>query len=200
MTCQRPVQSLIFIVISLLASSCGPGQFLGPTITPSPTFTPTPTITPSPTPTLTPTITPTSTSTQAKLEGGNIAGRLFASQNKQPLYGAYVRLFNPDSNDEVAEIQADTDGQFVMDSVNPGLYTIAVFWEISDLNAWPCSTMPPLGKISFSSANKANITAGENWVLALGHPEEGKAVILLQGEVSIKASDSITLDITVISC
>jgi len=51
------------VVISLLVSSCGPGQFLGPTITPSPTFTLTPTITPSPTPTLTPTRTPTPTIT-----------------------------------------------------------------------------------------------------------------------------------------
>jgi hypothetical protein len=49
--------------MSLIVSSCGPGQFLGPTITASPTSTPTPTITPSPTPTLTPTITPTPTPT-----------------------------------------------------------------------------------------------------------------------------------------
>jgi len=51
------------LMISMLLSGCGPGQFLGPTITPSPTSTLTPTITPSPTPTQTstPTITVTPT-------------------------------------------------------------------------------------------------------------------------------------------
>lgn len=58
------------LVITLLVSACGPGQFLGPTVTPSSTatLTPTPTqiftetstatITPSPTATLTPTPVP----------------------------------------------------------------------------------------------------------------------------------------------
>ena len=54
---------LPIVLISLLVSSCGPRQFLGPTITPSPTFTLTLTITPTPTPTLTPTRTPTPTIT-----------------------------------------------------------------------------------------------------------------------------------------
>lgn len=55
--------STAFVIFA--ASGCGPGQFLGPTITPSPTLTLTPTITPSttPTPTLTPTRTPTPTIT-----------------------------------------------------------------------------------------------------------------------------------------
>jgi len=60
---QRLSRQLILVVISLLVSSCGPGQLFGPTITPSPTATLTPTITPSPTLTRTPTSTPTPTIT-----------------------------------------------------------------------------------------------------------------------------------------
>ena len=54
---------LLIFCCAFLLVSCGPGQLLGPTITPSPTntSTPTPTNTPSPTPTSTPTQIPTST-------------------------------------------------------------------------------------------------------------------------------------------
>ena len=37
------------LILSLALSGCGPGQFLGPTMTPTPSFTPTPTLTPTPT-------------------------------------------------------------------------------------------------------------------------------------------------------
>lgn len=64
-----------FLAISLLLSACGPGQWLGPTLTPTFTSTPSPTLTPTPTatstptptatftPTLTPSLTPTATIT-----------------------------------------------------------------------------------------------------------------------------------------
>ena len=52
------MKKIWIVLISLLISACAPGQFLGPTITPSPTATAAPTITPSPMPTLTPTQTP----------------------------------------------------------------------------------------------------------------------------------------------
>lgn len=56
-------KTLFFIIclllISVLLVSCGPGQFLGPTITPTPTITLTPTMTP--TPALTATAMPTPT-------------------------------------------------------------------------------------------------------------------------------------------
>ena len=53
------------LVISFFVSGCGPGQLLGPTLTPTPTNTSTPTNTPTPTttPTTTPTITPAPTAT-----------------------------------------------------------------------------------------------------------------------------------------
>jgi hypothetical protein len=55
-------------VASLFISSCGPGQLLGPTITPTPTatLTATPTFTATPTSTATPTLTPTLTPTPTK--------------------------------------------------------------------------------------------------------------------------------------
>jgi hypothetical protein len=51
----------LLLVVFLATTGCGPGQFLGPTITPIPTDTPAPTATSSPTPTQPPTITPTVT-------------------------------------------------------------------------------------------------------------------------------------------
>ena len=51
------------LALSLIISGCGPGQLLGPTLTPTPTSTATPTLTPTPTLTLTPTPTLTLTPT-----------------------------------------------------------------------------------------------------------------------------------------
>lgn len=56
---RRSLKPLGFLLAGLLSmllisSGCGPGQLLGPTVTPSPTFTATPTSTPAPTPTPTP--------------------------------------------------------------------------------------------------------------------------------------------------
>jgi len=45
---------LWFSVLSMILSACGPGQFLGPTLTPTPTITPMPTDTPTPAATDTP--------------------------------------------------------------------------------------------------------------------------------------------------
>ncbi len=64
---------IVLIAFSLIATSCGPGQLFGPTITPTPTntLTPTPTstITPSPTSTPTPTATPSPTPSCAVKNG-----------------------------------------------------------------------------------------------------------------------------------
>lgn len=58
--------ALILLFVPLLLSACGPGQLLGPTLTPTPTITPTFTLTSTPTATFTPTLTltPTATFTQ----------------------------------------------------------------------------------------------------------------------------------------
>ena len=51
----------VLLAVFLTVTGCGPGQFLGPTMTPIPTDTPNPTATSSPTPTYTPTSAPTAT-------------------------------------------------------------------------------------------------------------------------------------------
>ncbi len=61
---------ILLTLFSLFLSACGPGQLLGPTLTPTPTRTSTPTststltLTPTPTLTYTPTITPSAASTR----------------------------------------------------------------------------------------------------------------------------------------
>lgn len=64
--------SLSLLILSVLLSGCGPGQFLGPTVTPTATMTPIPTATPTPTKTSTPTstLTPTPTPTPVPQELG----------------------------------------------------------------------------------------------------------------------------------
>jgi len=59
----RKVFAFFVFAFSLLFSGCGPGQLLGPTITPTPTSTSTPTPTSTPTATFTPTATATATFT-----------------------------------------------------------------------------------------------------------------------------------------
>ena len=55
--------SFLVLLLSLLLSSCGAGQVLGPTLTPNPTSTNTPTLTPTSTKTPIPTVTPLPTNT-----------------------------------------------------------------------------------------------------------------------------------------
>ncbi|MFZ2096530.1 MAG: hypothetical protein WAV05_07810, partial [Anaerolineales bacterium] len=68
MNAKQPTAGICFFIVGLLAigtgiSSCGPGQLLGPTLTPTPTNTPVPTNTATATNTATPTNTPLPTST-----------------------------------------------------------------------------------------------------------------------------------------
>jgi hypothetical protein len=49
--------TILVLIVTMVVSSCGPGQLFGSTPTITPTITPTPTTTP--TPTITPTVTPT---------------------------------------------------------------------------------------------------------------------------------------------
>ena len=64
--------ALCLLVLSMLVSGCGPGQVLGPPVTPTFTATPIPTATPRPTKTSTPTatLTPTPTHTPVPQELG----------------------------------------------------------------------------------------------------------------------------------
>lgn len=61
----------ILLVVFLTVTGCGPGQFLGPTLTPTPTNTLTPTATNTPAPTPTPTRIPTRTPIPTLMGGGS---------------------------------------------------------------------------------------------------------------------------------
>lgn len=60
---RRYVVFVSLVIVSLVLTSCGPGQLLGPKPTATPTATATSTATPTPTATNTPTATPTPTAT-----------------------------------------------------------------------------------------------------------------------------------------
>ena len=70
-----PIKSMsklvLLLTLSWIISSCGPGQFLGPTMTPTPTNTLPPTATKTPAPTRTPTRKPTQTSIPTPMGGGS---------------------------------------------------------------------------------------------------------------------------------
>jgi hypothetical protein len=54
MNTKQRITVVLVLAISLIVSSCAPGQLFGPTITPTPTMTPTSTMTPTELPTSTP--------------------------------------------------------------------------------------------------------------------------------------------------
>lgn len=119
-------RQLILAVISLLVSSCGPGQLFGPTITPSPmptltpTLTPTSTITPTPTSTPTPTITPTPTPVAATFDDNlcdikgsftldgtlslNAASTLEQAVEKESRYALFFNGFSKDSKPHFMDV------------------------------------------------------------------------------------------------
>lgn len=77
------------ITVGLLTSGCGPGQLLGPTITPSPTPTSTPTSTPTRTPTPVPTATLTPTPVPVCNPGNVVQG---STDTDLPGYMDIVRV------------------------------------------------------------------------------------------------------------
>jgi hypothetical protein len=73
----------LLLVVFLAATGCGPGQFLGPTMTPIPTDTPSPTATSSPTPTGTPTTAPTATARPTRIPDAIIFSDTFEDNSNQ---------------------------------------------------------------------------------------------------------------------
>ena len=121
--CKRKLTSVIFLcAMSLLITSCGPGQILGPafTTTPTSTFTPTPTatFTPTATPTNTPTVTPTATPTPRP----SVFGTLVDMETDSPLVGARVLLCKVDSEGT----QCTVDEQLVDITDDQGVFEIPV--------------------------------------------------------------------------
>jgi hypothetical protein len=84
---------LSFLVF-LTATSCGPGQFLGPTMTPIPTDTPNPTVTNSPTPTGTPTTAPTATARPTRVPDTIIFRDTFEDTSNQWELANFTKIEN----------------------------------------------------------------------------------------------------------
>src|SRR5512134_3840588 len=93
--------TFVLLVVGFVLASCGPGQFLGPTVTPTPTVTASPSLTPTPTETSTPTataipptatVTPTSTPIPQKILIRRKCGRDYIATADKPLklfYGGW---------------------------------------------------------------------------------------------------------------
>jgi hypothetical protein len=113
-------------LVSLLISSCGPGQLLGSTLTPTATSTSTPTLAPTATFTPTPTLTPTPTPTPS---GGILRGSFLGVRNYQPVAKSAIILCLIISENSCV-IKADLvtitnkNGEFELTSVPAGSYII----------------------------------------------------------------------------
>jgi len=148
---QKSLRLLSLLLISLLLSSCGPGQFLGPTITPSPTPTLTPTIThtPSPTATSTPTPTPSPTpvpptvlgelmDTEGAIIGAEIKLTKYQDEDCVNLAKSGETLSDSDMQNfeacvtpDFASTTSGTEGEYRFSNIEPGWYHMDITWTLS---------------------------------------------------------------------
>lgn len=104
---------LVFaIVIGFTSLACGPGQLLGPTLTPTPT----------PTLTATPTLTPTPTETP--IPGGIISGRVYLMDRDEPVHTTVSLMRN--LVEVVDSTSTDEDGRYSFLVEEPDGYAIRV--------------------------------------------------------------------------
>lgn len=82
----------LWLLVFLAATGCGPGQFLGPTMTPVPTDTPNPTATSSPTLTGTPTTAPTATARPTRVPDTIIFRDTFEDNSNQWELANYTKI------------------------------------------------------------------------------------------------------------
>ena len=82
----------LWLLVFLTVTGCGPGQFLGPTMTPVPTDTPNPTATSSPTPTGTPTTAPTATARPTRVPDTIIFKDTFEDNSNQWELANFTKL------------------------------------------------------------------------------------------------------------
>jgi hypothetical protein len=82
----------LLLIVFLAATGCGPGQFLGPTMTPIPTDTPTPTASSSPTPTGTPTTAPTATARPIRVPDTIIFRDTFEDNSNQWVLANFTKI------------------------------------------------------------------------------------------------------------
>ncbi len=109
------VLRLLVIAITLLGA-CSPKA------TPTPVATEPPTLTPTP-------ILPTATSIPTT---SRITGRVYIFPSDKSLVGAVVTLTDVASKEPIAQAIADAAGQYVLEGVKPGTYSLSVRWEFTD--------------------------------------------------------------------
>ena len=172
------------LVLSLLISSCGPGQVFGPTLTATPTNTVTPTWTPRPTltftPTLTstvtPTLTPTVTSTATPTSTPTVSTNC-SLLDVSPVAGAEVPSYKYRGegfapNDSVAvtltgTVEGDTSIEMWCNESNytnaqgqvEGVITWCL-WGNWSAEMWPAEMIPSIGPGIFS-IEKTGCTASQ---------------------------------------
>jgi hypothetical protein len=130
------------LLVGFSVYGCGPGQLLGPTLTPSPTITPTATLTPTQTSTPTPTIKPT----------GQINGTVFKTDGS-PLKDCSITL-NGETTTGLATMKTDSAGKYSFTDVIPGMYSISY-------TAMILNNMGGLVSITIGNVNKFEVKAGE---------------------------------------
>jgi hypothetical protein len=132
--------AMIFVLLlSLVISSCAPGQIFGPTITPTitPTLTPTNTITPTITPTSTSTIVPTNTPLPLP---GTIHGKISIPKINAP-WVTEVELYTAteELGDLVTKVRTDGKGIYLLENIKPGKYRVVVWLIKNEQNLNPYS-------------------------------------------------------------
>jgi hypothetical protein len=134
------------LMLSLTLSGCGPGQMLGPTITPSPTNTSTPTSTPTPTATFTPTPTATFTPTPAPVCNPNATVQGAADESLP----GYIDLLGVSSKLEGVRLTVvftvrEIPDEFIIDNDNLQKGHAEVAWGVAiDVDKNPDTGQPAL--------------------------------------------------------
>jgi hypothetical protein len=70
---------------------------------------------------------------------GTVQGRVFRSDNDQPVEGAVVNLFDPGLKKDIAQATTDEHGNYTINDVPPGLYSLEVSWKFEDAADSPCT-------------------------------------------------------------
>jgi len=115
----------LVLIASTLLGACSPKA------TPTLVATEPPTLTPTPVP-------PTATSIPTT---SRITGRVFIFPSDKSLEGAIVTLADVALKQPVAQAIADEAGQYLLEGVKSGTYSLSVMWEFKDKADCPGSNM-----------------------------------------------------------
>jgi WD40 repeat protein len=171
------------LALGMLATACGPGQFLGPTVTPSPTLTPT--FTPTPVPTSTPTLLPQEAGQQEKVLRSGITqaygvaftsdGKLLATQGSDG-DGERVALWQTDGWTKIREWS-------LPQTFSPADYSADGRWLATSnfapctVEVWDASTEKQLVSLPYC-ADDVSIAPNRSWLAIAAGRHSGSRLIL----------------------